>query len=107
MVPGTTRSIVRELNFGGSSVVRGTRTTYDTSSQYRDRHIYNLPKLVESFAGDPLLASVESRTEFDYDTAHPLVETSGAASRDARFQKTSPDYDPRTELRGPARDLCA
>ena len=33
--------IVRELDFGGSSIVRGTRTTYDASSQYRDRHAYN------------------------------------------------------------------
>jgi RHS repeat-associated protein len=90
---------VREFDYGGTRILRATRTTYETNSQYLSRHIFNLPKMVEGFAGEPSIAPAESRTEFDYDGASLLLAP-GAAGRDSSYQQSSPNYNAATKLRG-------
>ncbi|MGH3844217.1 MAG: RHS repeat-associated core domain-containing protein [Pseudonocardiaceae bacterium] len=56
---------VRELDFGGTAVLRRTRTEYEQNPSYLARHILALPTVVEVFRGnDP---PPTARTEYVYD----------------------------------------
>jgi len=75
---------VRDYDYGGTTLLRSTRTTYQNSANYTGtcysygcygRHIFNLPLTVEIYAGDNVTRV--SRTEYQYDgqelTAAPNV----------------------------------
>lgn len=66
---------LRDYDYGGTALLRATRTTYQNSSNYTNRHIFNLPLTVEIYAGDAVTRV--SRTEYQYDgqplTAAPYV----------------------------------
>jgi len=75
---------VRDYNYGGSALVRSTRTTYQNNANYTGtcysygcygRHIFNLPLTVEVYGSDNVTRL--SRTEYQYDgqtlTAAPNV----------------------------------
>jgi RHS repeat-associated protein len=65
---------VRNYDYGGSSLLRATRTTYQNSTNYTGtcyssgcvgRHIFNLPSSVEVYAAD--YSTRVARTEYQYD----------------------------------------
>lgn len=60
-------SEVRDYDYGGLSLLRVTRTQYENSTNYTNRHIFNLVKQVEIFASNG--TTRESRTEYVYDGA--------------------------------------
>lgn len=62
----------RAYDFGGTSLLRAIRTTYQNSSSYINRHIFSLPLVVEVFASDN--TTCVSRTENQYD-GQPLTAT--------------------------------
>lgn len=82
---------VRDYDYGGTTLLRSTRTTYQNSSSYTGtcystgcygRHIFNLPLTVEIYAGDNVTRV--SRVEYQYDgqtlTAAPNVVMHDQAS---------------------------
>ena len=56
---------VREYDFGGTALLRSTRTTYQNSANYTNRHIFNLPLTVEIYASDNVTRV--SRIVYEYD----------------------------------------
>jgi RHS repeat-associated protein len=79
---------VRELDFGGTAVLRRTRTEYEQNPGYLERHIFALPTVVQVFHGsDPVPTA---RTEYVYD-GQPLRDTPGAAGH----AQTHNPYAPR------------
>jgi RHS repeat-associated protein len=56
---------VRDYDYGGSTLLRSTLTTYQNSSSYTNRHIFNLPLLVEVYAADN--TTRVSHTDYQYD----------------------------------------
>ena len=56
---------VRELDFGGTAVLRRTRTEYEQNPGYLARHIFALPTVVDVFRGDD--APPTARTEYVHD----------------------------------------
>ena len=56
---------VRDYDYGGATLLRATRTTYQNSASYTNRHIFNLPLSVEVYASDN--ATRVSRAEYQYD----------------------------------------
>jgi RHS repeat-associated protein len=114
----------RRYDYGGQNLLRETRTQYENSSIYTARHIFNLPKVVEVYAGDG--ATRVSRTEYQYDgqtlADAPGVEMHHDASNPYAPTYTVPgdcymvcddwchmvcdsevtrsDYDPSTDFRG-------
>jgi RHS repeat-associated protein len=65
---------VRDYDYGGLNLLRVSRTQYDNSTSYTNRHIFNLVKQVELFAANG--TTRESRTEYTYDGA-TLEDTPG------------------------------
>ncbi|HXM47655.1 MAG TPA: RHS repeat-associated core domain-containing protein [Pyrinomonadaceae bacterium] len=66
---------IRDLDYGGTALLRATRKTYQNSANYTARHIFNLPLTVEIYDSDNVTRL--SRTEYQYDsqtmTAAPEV----------------------------------
>jgi RHS repeat-associated protein len=56
---------VRDYAYGGTTLLRATRTQYQNSASYTNRHIFNLPLSVEVYASD--YSTRVSRTENQYD----------------------------------------
>ena len=56
---------VRDYDYGGTTLLRSTRTQYQNSANYTNRHIFNLPLSVEVYASDN--STRVSRTEYQYD----------------------------------------
>lgn len=56
---------VRNYDYDGLTVLRSATTEYQNSSNYTNRHIFNLPLVTEGFSGD--IASRVSRTVYQYD----------------------------------------
>jgi RHS repeat-associated protein len=79
---------VRELEFGGTAVLRRTRTAYEQGQGYVRRHIFFLPSVVEVFQGSEALPS--ARTEYVYD-GQPLRDTPGVVGH----AQTHNPYAPR------------
>ena len=75
---------VRNYDYGGVTPLRVTRTEYENGANYTGRHIFNLVKSVEVYAGDG--ATRVSRTEYSYDGA-PLANAPGVTMHD-------PSHDP-------------
>jgi len=57
----------REYDYGGTNMRRVTRTAYENSTNYTNRHIFNLVRIVETYGGDG--ATRLSRVEYEYDGA--------------------------------------
>jgi hypothetical protein len=56
---------VRELDFGGTAMLRRTRAEYEQNPGYLARHIFALPTVVEVFGGSDQVAT--ARIEYVYD----------------------------------------
>lgn len=56
---------IRDYDYGGSTMLRSTHTSYQNSSSYTSRHIFNLPLSVEVYAADN--TTRVSRTDYQYD----------------------------------------
>ncbi|MCZ7571577.1 MAG: hypothetical protein M5U01_23765 [Ardenticatenaceae bacterium] len=83
---------------GGVSLLRRTRTDYETAIGYDNRHIYNLPKVVQVFQGTATTPA--SRSEFTYD-GQALTNAPGVFQHDATFNPFDAGaYDPVTDYRG-------
>jgi RHS repeat-associated protein len=79
---------VRDYDYGGTALIRSTRTTYQNSATYTGscnsygcygRHIFNLPLTVEIYAGDNVTRV--SRTDYQYD-GQPLSAAPGVVMHD-------------------------
>ena len=79
---------VRDYDYGGTALLRSTRTTYQNSAVYTGscysygcygRHIFNLPLTVEIYASDNVTRV--SRTEYQYD-GQPLTAAPGVVMHD-------------------------
>jgi RHS repeat-associated protein len=79
---------VRDYDYGGTSLVRATRTTYQNSTNYTGscnsygcygRHIFNLPLSNEIYASDNVTRV--SRTDYQYD-GQPLSATPNVVMHD-------------------------
>jgi RHS repeat-associated protein len=55
----------RNYDYGGQTLLRSTHTEYENSLSYTSRHIFNLVKAVEVYAGDNITRV--SRTEYQFD----------------------------------------
>jgi YD repeat-containing protein len=73
---------VRDYDYDGSSLLRATRTTYQNSASYTNRHIFNLPLTVEVYASD--YSTRVSRTEYQYD-GQSLSATPNVVQHDQAF----------------------
>jgi RHS repeat-associated protein len=71
---------VRNYDYGGLTLLRATRTQYETSANYTNRHIFNLPLVVEVFAANN--TTRVSRTEYQYD-GQTLDDTPGVVMHNA------------------------
>ncbi len=91
---------VSELDYGGTQILRGTKVEYVDDPRYRDRHIFNLPRITQTYDGAPGVGTVVSRTELEYDNDISRQSTPDAVGRDPRFVKSDPAFDPATERRG-------
>jgi RHS repeat-associated protein len=69
----------RNYDYGGQTLLRATRTQYETSASYTNRHIFNLVKAIEVYASDNITRV--SRTEYQYD-GQTLSNTPGVVMHD-------------------------
>ncbi|HVS20761.1 MAG TPA: hypothetical protein VHD88_02875 [Pyrinomonadaceae bacterium] len=56
---------VRDFDYGGVALLRSTRTQYQNSANYTNRHIFNLPLTVEVYAPDGFTRL--PHTDYQYD----------------------------------------
>jgi RHS repeat-associated protein len=73
---------VRDYDYGGTNLLRATRTGYQNSSSYTNRHIFNLPLSVEVY--DSNSTTRLSRTEYQYD-GQTLAATPNVVQHDQAF----------------------
>jgi RHS repeat-associated protein len=82
---------VRDYDYGGTSLLRATQTTYQnsdsytghqTTSGYLGRHIFNLPLTVSVLASN--YSTVVSRTDYAYDESTP-ADTPGVTHHEEGF----------------------
>jgi RHS repeat-associated protein len=78
---------LREYEYGGTALLRRTATAYVQDPRYIQRHIFNLPRVVEVFTGDG--ASPVSRTEFTYD-GQPMSKAPGVIQHSQAFNPDAP-----------------
>lgn len=89
---------VRDYDYVGTTLLRATRTTYQNSANYTNRHIFNLPLNVEVYASDNVTRV--SRTEYQYDgqtlsAAQNVVQHDQAANphaADEGYCYSGPDW---------------
>ena len=79
---------VRRYDYGGA-LIRSTRTQYQNSSNYTSRHIYNLPLVVDIYAGDN--TTRVARTEYQYD-GQTLADAPGAPGHSDYYNPYAPEY---------------
>ncbi|HKY27415.1 MAG TPA: DUF4214 domain-containing protein [Pyrinomonadaceae bacterium] len=70
---------VRNYDFGGTSLLKSSRTQYQNSSNYTSRHIFNLPLVEEIYASDN--TTRVSRVEYQYD-GQTMTNTPGVIMHD-------------------------
>jgi RHS repeat-associated protein len=73
---------IRNYDYGGTTLLSSTRTTYQNSSNYTNRHIFNLPLVIEMYGPDNVTRL--TRTEYQYD-GQPLTDTPGVIMHDESF----------------------
>lgn len=78
---------LRNFDYGGQTLVRATRTQYQNSSNYTSRHIFNLPTVIEIYAGDNITRV--SRTEYQYD-GQTLTDTPNVVMHDDAWNPYAP-----------------
>lgn len=89
---------VNEYDYGGTTLLRKVRTDYEAAIEYIQRHIFNLPKIVQVYKGNEQVPT--SRTEFSYD-GQPLADTPGVVQhRNTHNPYASNEYVPVTSYRG-------
>lgn len=81
---------MRDYNYGGTALLRATRTTYQNSANYTNRHIFNLPLIVDVFAADNVTRV--SRTEYQYD-GQTLTDAPGVYMHDETHNPYAPLYE--------------
>lgn len=90
---------VRDFDYGGSTLLRATRTEYQNSSNYTGfatsfgyvgRHIFNLPLNVEVYDSDTTTRL--SRTEYQYD-GQTLTDTPNVVMHDDTHNPNAPQYE--------------
>jgi RHS repeat-associated protein len=79
----------RNYDYGGQTLLRSTRTQYENSPSYTDRHIFNLPTIVEVYAGDN--TTRVARTEYHYDD-QLLTDTPGVVMHDDASNPFAPQF---------------
>jgi RHS repeat-associated protein len=90
---------VRNYDYGASSLLRSTHTQYQNSSNYTNRHIFNLPSVVEVYGPDNVTRL--SRTEYQYDG-----QTLNDAPSVVMHDEASNPYDPLHLKPGPCHNEC-
>ena len=73
---------IRNYDYGGTTLLSSTRTQYQNSSSYTNRHIFNLPLVIEMYGPDNVTRL--TRTEYQYD-GQPLTNTPGVIMHDESF----------------------
>jgi YD repeat-containing protein len=97
---GTSKNQVSELkeyDFGGTTLLRRTHTDYENSTNYTNRHIFNLPTNVEVYAADN--TTKVSKTTYQYDQTS-LTNCSGITQHEASYNPHSGSYNSATAYRG-------
>ena len=79
---------VREYDFGGTVMLRNKKSQYQNSSNYTSRHIFSLPLIVETYAGDNVTRL--TRTEYQYD-GQTLTQRADVVQHDYSFDPYAPD----------------
>jgi RHS repeat-associated protein len=80
---------VKNYDYGGTTLLRATRTQYQNSVNYTSRHIFNLPLVVEVFAGDDVTRV--SRTDYQYD-GQTLTNTPDVVMHYDSHNPYAPEY---------------
>lgn len=81
---------VREYDYGGQQLLSRVTSEYETANEYVQRHIYNLPKVVEVYQHSlSWLPNLASRTEYTYD-GEPLAATPGIVQHSQAFNPDAP-----------------
>ena len=80
---------IRNYDFGGA-LLHYNRFQYQNSSNYTNRHIFNLPLVAETFAPDGVTRL--SRTEIQYD-GQPLVDAPGVIMHSEYYNPYGPLYE--------------
>ncbi|HEV7475020.1 MAG TPA: DUF4329 domain-containing protein [Pyrinomonadaceae bacterium] len=89
---------VRNFDYGGTVLLRATRTQYQNSASYATtRHILNLPLVVEVFAADN--TTRVSRVDYQYD-GQTLADTPGVVMHSDNHNPYAAGYNPITDARG-------
>ncbi len=78
----------RDYDYGGSTLLRSTQTSYQNSSNYTNRHIFNLPLTLEVFDGS---YNRVARTEYQYD-GQTLSNTPNVVMHDDASNPYAPPY---------------
>lgn len=79
---------VRDYDYGGATLLRATRTQYQNSSNYTNRHIFSLPLNVELYAGD--YVTRVSHTDYQYD-GQTLTQRADVIHHDFAFDPYAAD----------------
>lgn len=86
-------TVVRSFDYGyvfgstSNTLLRKTVTQYENSSNYTNNHVFNLPKVVEVYAGDDVTRV--SRTEYTYDGV-ALQNTPNVTQHSDRYNPYAP-----------------
>jgi RHS repeat-associated protein len=80
----------RNYDYGGQALLKVTRAQYENSLSYTSRHIFNLVKAVEVYAGDSTTRL--SRTEYQFD-GQPLSDAPGVVMHDERSNPYAPTFE--------------
>ncbi|HJP91178.1 MAG TPA: RHS repeat-associated core domain-containing protein [Pyrinomonadaceae bacterium] len=80
---------VRDYDYGGITLLRKKQTQYQNSTNYTNRHIFNLPLVVETL--DANNARV-SRTDYEYD-GQVLTDTPNVVMHDDANNPYAPEYE--------------
>jgi RHS repeat-associated protein len=78
----------RNYDYGGQILRRATHTQYENSTNYTNRHIFNLVKVVEAYASDNTTRL--SRTEYQYD-GQTLTDTPEVVMHDPASNPHAPE----------------
>ncbi|HJP91183.1 MAG TPA: RHS repeat-associated core domain-containing protein [Pyrinomonadaceae bacterium] len=80
---------IRDYDYGGTVLLRSTRTQYQNSTNYTNRHIFSLPLSLEVY--DPNNVRL-SRTEYEYD-GQVLTDTPNVVMHDDANNPYAPQYE--------------
>jgi RHS repeat-associated protein len=77
----------RNYDYGGTTLLRSTRTEYQNDDNYRGRHIFSLPLSVEIYDGNNVRVS---RTDYQYD-GQTLAEAPGVVMHEVAYDPYNTD----------------